>query len=217
MFFDYWYDDGYDYGYSDISVDGYSGLFGGLLDGIGSLFGGLFSDDYYYSDYGYGYDWEDDEVISVGSSDDLDDYSLLDSVFGLFDGSLSTDGSSGLLGLLDGVESVLGGLFSDDYYYSGYGYDYDYGYDYGYGWDDDEVISVGSSDDLSAISGLDSILELLGGSDSSLLADGSEHRHSEADARHEHSVHHIKMQRLRAAVTNTPDLFSQAVEVRRQD
>ena len=173
MDFDYWYDDAY--GYDDyLSTDGYSGLFGGLLDGVGSLFGGLFGDDSYYGDYDYDYGWDDDEYFSVGSSDGLDDYSLLDSVFGLFDGVLSTDGygSSGLVGFLDGVESVLGGLFSDDVFYDGY----DYGYEDEYGID--EVISVGSYDslnDLSGISGLDleSILGLLGGSGLNLSTDAS--------------------------------------------
>ena len=172
----YWYDDWYDYGYMDLSVDG---LFGGLLGGFGSLFDGLFYDDYYYSDYSYdyGYGWDDD--ISVDSSNDLDDYSLLDSIFGLVDGltsyddTLSVDGSSGLLGLLDGVESVLGGLFSDDYYYGGYDYDYGYGYDYDYGYSSNDVISVDSSDDLDDYSQLDAILGLLGGSDATLSVDGS--------------------------------------------
>ena len=172
----YWYDDWYDYGYMDLSVDG---LLGGLLGGFGSLFDGLFYDDYYYSDYSYdyGYGWDDD--ISVDSSNDLDDYSLLDSIFGLVDGltsyddTLSVDGSSGLLGLLDGVESVLGGLFSDDYYYGGYDYDYGYGYDYDYGYSSNDVISVDSSDDLDDYFQLDAILGLLGGSDATLSVDGS--------------------------------------------
>ena len=158
MSLDYWYDDyGYGYGYDDyLSVDGLSGLFGGLLDG-------LFSDDYSYGydyDYGYGYDydygygWDDSEVISVDSYDSLydsGDYGLLDSIFGLFDGVLSTDGygySSDSYGLLDSIGSLFGGLFSDDYYYGGYDYGYDdYSYDYETGYD--EVITVDSSDALS--------------------------------------------------------------------
>ena len=185
MSLDYWYDDGYGYGYSDISVDG---LFGGLFDGLGSLFGDLFYDDYYYGyDYGYGYDydygygWDDDEVITVDSNSYSDDYSLFDSVFGLFDGllsyddTLSVDGSSGLLGLFGGLESVLGGLFSDDYYYD-YGYDYGYDYDYDYEAGDGEAISVdstGALSDLGDLSGLESILGLLGGSGLSLSTDES--------------------------------------------
>ena len=175
----YWYDYGYDYGDMDLGV-------GGLFDGLGSLLGGLFGDYYYddydyddYDDYGY---WDDDEVISVGSSDDWDDYSLLNTVSGLFGGlsgyddTLSVDGASGLLGFLeDGLGVLLGGLFGDDYYYDGYDYD-DYDYDdYGY-WDDDEVISVGSSDGYDDYSLLDSISGILGGlsgSDDTLSVDGS--------------------------------------------
>ena len=139
MSLDYWYDDGYGYGYDDyLSVDGLSGLFGGLFDG-------LFSDDSYYGgyddygyDYGYDYDYGYglDEVISVDSYDSLygsGDYGLLDSIFGLFDGTLSTDGYSGLLG------GLFDGLFTDEYSYGGYD---DYGYDYEGGYD--EVISVRS-------------------------------------------------------------------------
>jgi hypothetical protein len=173
MGFDYWYDDAY--GYNDyLSVDGYSGLF----DGFGSLLGDLFGGGY-YDDYDYDCGWGGDDYFSVDYTDGTDDYSLLDSVFGLFDGVLSVDGygySSGSYGLLDSIGSLLGGLFSDDYYYGGYDYGYDdYGYDYDYEEGNNEFISVDSSDalaDLSGVSGLESILGLLGGSDSVLSVDG---------------------------------------------
>ena len=187
MGWDYWYDD-YDYGYADMSVDGYSGLFDGLFDGIGSLFGSLFDDDYSYSgydydygwgydyDYDYGYGWDDDEFISVDSSDSLygsDDYALLDSIFGLFDGTLSTDGLSGLLGLFGDFDSVLGGLLPDGAYYDDA---YDYANDLVWGENSDAFLSVDPSgvlDGQAGISVLNSILDLLGGSDAILSVDGT--------------------------------------------
>ena len=138
MGFDYWYDDYY--GYDDyLSVDG---LFGGLLDGIGSLFGGLIYDDYDYSYDDYGYDYyggNGDEVISIDSSGSSDDYSLLDSIFGLFGGltsyddTLSVDGLFG--GLFDDIGTLFGGLLYDDYGYS---------YDYGSGNDIENELQSGS-------------------------------------------------------------------------
>ena len=174
----FFYDDYYDYGDLDLGV---GGLFGGLLGGFGSLFDGLFSYDYnddydyygYYDSFGYGYDddeydftGDDDTSLTVDSYDSLSglgDLGILGSIFGLFDdSSLSVDGTSGLLGLLESISY----LFSYDYDDYGYG-DYDYS-DY-----DDTALSIDG--ELCDVSGLlSSILGMLGDGDTGLSIDGSD-------------------------------------------